>query len=175
MIPDDLLPVGHVTGAFGVQGWVRIKPYSADAGAMLNTRRWWIDKPELRDMDMRQAKLHGDDVVAQLVGIADRDAAEAIKGAVVQISRRYFPALDDNEYYWVDLVGLRVDNLQEENLGTVAGLMESGAHPILRVTLPENPDGETKQREMLIPFVAQFVKSVDQSEKLIRVDWQRDY
>ena len=173
--PDDLVPVGHITGAFGVQGWVRIKPYSADAGAMLHTKRWWIDKPELRDVDMRQAKLHGDEVVAQLVGIADREGAEAIKGAVVQISRRYFPVLDDNEYYWVDLIGLRVENLQGELLGTIAGLMDSGAHPILRVTVSGTHDAPEKPRETLIPFVDKFIIAVEQSAGRVRVDWQRDF
>jgi 16S rRNA processing protein RimM len=171
-IPDDLVPVGHITGAFGVQGWVRIKPYSADADALLHAKRWWLDKPELHDIDMRQAKMHGDEVVAQLVGVSDRDFAEALKGALVQISRRHFPPLDDNEFYWLDLIGLTVENLQGEPLGTVIGLMESGAHPILRVNAPGL---DTQQREILIPFVDQFVKTIDQNAKLIKVDWQLDY
>jgi len=174
-IPDDLVLVGYVTGAFGVQGWVRIKPYSADAGALLHAKRWWLDKPELSDVDVSQAKMHGDEVVAQLVGIADRDVAEALKGAVVQISRRHFPALDDNEFYWVDLIGLAVVNLQGDALGTVSGLMESGAHPILRVELPDVSGVEKRQREMLIPFVDQFIKTIDRVGKVIQVDWQRDF
>lgn len=174
-IPDDLVPVGYITGAFGVQGWVRVKPFSADAGALLHARRWWLDKPELRDVDKHQSKMHVDEVVAQLVGVPDRDSAEALKGVLVQISRRHFPVPDDNEFYWIDLIGLSVENLQGEHLGTVNGLMESGAHPILRVTVPDTPGLETRQREILIPFVDQFVKTVDQAAKLIRVDWQLDY
>ena len=174
-IPDDLVPVGHITGAFGVQGWVRIKPYSAHADAMLGSKRWWLDKPQLHDVERQQARVQGDEIVAQLVGLVDRDAAEALKGAMVQISRRYFPALDDNEYYWIDLIGLAVENVQGESLGTVSGLMESGAHPILRVALPDIPGVEKRQREMLIPFVDNFVKSIDQTAKLIKVDWGLDY
>jgi len=174
-VPEDLVPVGYITGAFGVQGWVRIKPYSADAGAMLHARRWWLDKPELHDVDMLHAKMHVDEVVAQLVGVTGRDAAEALKGTLVQISRRYFPALEDNEFYWVDLIGLAVENLQGEHLGTVKGLMESGAHPILRVSVPDIPGTENRQREMLIPFVDQFVKTIDQVAKVIKVDWSPEY
>ena len=174
-IPDDLVPVGHVTGAFGVHGWVRIKPYSAHADAMLTAKRWWLDKPEVHDAERQQAKRQGDEVVAQLVGIVNREAAEALTGAMVQVSRRYFPVLDDNEYYWVDLIGLAVVNLQGEPLGTVNGLMESGAHPIRRVTPSEIPDSDARPREILIPFVDLFVKTVDQGAKRITVDWQRDY
>jgi 16S rRNA processing protein RimM len=174
-IPDDLVLVGHVTGAFGIQGWVRIKPYSADADALLHAKTWWLDKPDLRDVDMMQAKTHGEDVVAQLMGVADRNAAEALKGTAVQIRRSHFPPLSNDEFYWVDLIGLTVENLQGESLGIVNDLMDNGAHPILRVTVPETPGADKAPQELLIPFVDQFVKTVDQAGKKITVDWGFDY
>jgi 16S rRNA processing protein RimM len=172
-VPEDLVLVGHVTGAYGIQGWVRIRPYSSDADAMLHAKTWWLDKPALRDVEMLQAKVHGEDVVAQLMGVAGRDAAEALKGATVQIRRSHFPALDDNEFYWIDLIGLAVENEQGESLGSVVDLMDNGAHPILRIQL--SVAGEEKPREWLIPFVDQFVKVVDQSAKKITVDWGLDF
>lgn len=174
-IPDDLVLVGHVSGAYGIHGWVRIKPYSADADALLHAKTWWLDKPELRDVDMMHAKAHGEDVVAQLMGVADRNAAEALKGATVQIRRSHFPPLSDDEFYWVDLIGLTVENLEGESLGTVNDLMDNGAHPILRVTMPQPPGSGKAAQEALIPFVDQFVKTVDQAAKKITVDWGLDY
>mgnify|MGYP003384817812 CR=1 FL=1 len=176
-IPQDLVVVGHVFGAWGVQGWVRIKPYSSDADAMQSVKTWWIDKPELHDVDVRQVKMHGGDVIAQLMGVADRNAAEALKGSVVQISRSRFPVLDEGEYYWSDLIGLQVVNLEGQVLGSVLDLMDNGAHPILRVTAgPASDGGETKPTgERLIPFVDQFVKTVDQVGKIITVDWGLDF
>jgi len=177
-VPDDLVLVGHVTGAYGIQGWIRIRPYSPDAEALLHARTWWLDKPglrpELRDVDMLHARRQGEDVVAQLMGIADRNAAEALKGASVQIRRGHFPPLADGEFYWIDLIGLAVDNLQGESLGVVDGLMDSGAHPILRVLAPVAP-GVDKQKEWLIPFVESFVTAVDLAAARITVDWQSDY
>lgn len=172
-IPADLVVVGHVFGAWGVQGWVRIKPYSADADAMQSVKTWWLDKPELRDVDVRQVKLHGGDVVAQLVGIADRNAAENLKGCTVQIPRSRFPALADGEFYWSDLTGLNVINLQAQSLGVVLGLMDNGAHPILRVGENEGVIGTAQER--LIPYVDQFVKNVDLAAKTVTVDWGVDY
>jgi len=204
-IPEDLVTVGYVTGAYGVAGWVRVKPFSDDADALLGARRWWLNKPELasslRDIDMLQAKSHGGDVVAQLMGVAGRDAAEALKGHQVQISRSHFPALSNGEFYWVDLIGLSVENMQGEQLGTVADLMDNGAHPILRVVRPvaqlatavaavepsetsEPAAAQPKARskatpapvpETLIPFVDHFIKTVDQAAKKITVDWELDY
>jgi 16S rRNA processing protein RimM len=172
--PDDLTLVGYVSGAYGLNGWVRIRPYSTDADALLHAKTWWLDKPALRDIDMLQAKHHGSDVIAKLMGVSDRDAAEALKGAAVQISRSHFPPLSDGEFYWVDLIGLSVENLQGACIGVVRDLMDNGAHPILCVTLPGS-DSEKAEREYLIPFVDHFVKTVDQNAKKITVDWGLDY
>jgi 16S rRNA processing protein RimM len=108
------------------------------------------------------------------MGIADREAAENCRGVTVQIRRAHFPPLEDNEFYWVDLIGHAVVNLRGELLGNVIGLIDNGAHPILRVADAVAADAK-KPEEILIPFVDHFVPSVDQAEKKITVDWERDY
>jgi 16S rRNA processing protein RimM len=174
-VPDDLVTVGYVAGAYGLNGWVRIKPFSADGDALLHAKTWWLDKPELRDVAMMQAKVHSGDIVASLMGVAGREGAEALKGAQVQIPRSHFPALSEGEFYWVDLIGLAVENLQGEPIGRVSDMMDNGAHPILRIAPPASDDPEAPQGEILIPFVEHFVKTVDQAQKKITVDWQRDF
>ncbi len=109
------------------------------------------------------------------MGVAERTAAEALKGATVQIRRSHFPALAKDEFYWLDLIGLDVENLQDEHLGQVVDLMDNGAHPILRVTPAGAADQEPAPAELLIPFVDRFVNAVDQAGKKITVDWGRDY
>ena len=182
-IPSDLVLVGHITGAYGVQGWVRIHPYSADADALLHAKTWWLGKsaapgkvePEtFHDVEKLEAKIHGDDVVARIMGIAGRDAAEALKGHVVKIARSHFPVLSGNEFYWLDLIGLDVVNLQGEVLGVVADLIDNGAHPILRVVRTDASKSGV-EHESLIPFVEHFVPEVDQKNKKITVDWGLDY
>ena len=142
---------------------------------MLNARRWWLEKEGVREYELRQARMHGEEVVAQLVGVVSRDAAEALKGSTLHISRRHFPIPEENEFYWVDLIGLSVRDLQGELFGTVVGIMESGAHAILRVM----PEGEMetgkRQQEILIPFIEKFVPTVDLKKQVITVDWERDY
>ena len=156
-LPTDLVQVGYVSGAYGLQGWVRVTPFSSTADALLNAKVWWIDKPALHDVDVMQAKMHSGDVVVQLMGVAGRDAAEALKGTAVQIRRSHFPALPDGEFYWVDLIGLAVWNMQGESIGTVHDMMDNGAHPILRVLPPATSSEQLQDAEILIPFVDQFV------------------
>lgn len=181
-VPDDLVLVAHVSGAYGIAGWVRLKPYSSDAGALLHAKTWWLDQPALHDVDVMQVRTQGEDVVAHLMGIEDRSAAEALRGATVQVRRAHFPPLDDNEFYWIDLIGHAVVNLAGESLGVVAGLIDNGAHPILRVAPPapqthdeQGAHAGDKAQELLIPFVDRFVSRVDQAAKVITVDWEKDY
>ncbi len=173
-VPADLVAVGHVMGVYGLQGWVRIRPYSPQADALLRVRTWWLDKPDMHDVDCLQVKMHGADVLAQLQGIVGRDAAEAMKGTVISISRSRFPPLDNDEYYWSDLIGLMVENLQGAVLGQVVDLIDNGAHPVLRVVCNSGQEsGATTER--LIPFVAHYVSQVDLAGKKICVDWGLDY
>lgn len=171
-VPGDLVEVGHVSGAYGIRGWVRVRPYSAEAQALLTVRTWWLDLPVRHEVRVVQARWQGDEIVACFDGMSDRNAAEALRGAVVRISREHFPSLEENEYYWVDLIGLSVFNVRGESLGTVRGLMDNGAHPVLQVDTVM-PDGRDK--ELLIPFVGQYVIGVSREDRKITVDWERDY
>ena len=178
-IPGDLVQVGYVSGAYGLVGGIRVRPFSDDADALLHVTTWWLDKPGLRDVEVKRAKLHGGDVVAQLVGQTDRDVAEALKGAAVFVPRSQFPGLDEeDEFYWSDLIGLEVENLQGERLGVVHDMMSNGPQSILRITSAasaEPAESPAAAQERLIPFVDQFVIKVDKDAKKIVVDWGLDY
>ncbi len=171
-IPSDLIEVGHISGAYGIRGWARIVPYSADAEAMLKVKDWWLDLPAMHNVKVVQARRQGDEIVALFSGIDNREAAEALRGSVICISRSRFPNLSEGEYYWVDLIGLPVFNLRGDALGTVKGLIDNGVHPILQVAVENSGN---KVRELLIPFVDQFIDDVDQEGRKITVDWELDY
>jgi 16S rRNA processing protein RimM len=177
-VPGDLVQVGFIAGAYGLVGGVRIRPFSTDADALLHATTWWLDKPGLRDVEVKRARMHSGDVVATLVEITDRNMAEALKGAAVFIPRSQFPQLkDEDEFYWADLIGLEVENLQGERLGVVHDMMSNGPQSILRITDQADPESPASQsaNERLIPFVEQFVIKVDQEAKKIVVDWGLDY
>ena len=175
--PDDLIQVGHITGAYGLRGGIRVSPYSMDADALLSVKTWWLDKPSLRPVQVRNAKSHSGDVTATLVDVTDRETAEALKGATVQVSRADFPELPEDEYYWTDLIGLDTVNLQGEALGKVTDMMHNGAQSILRITPVSDPNAapDAKAPERLVPFVDQYVKTVDLQARLITLDWGLDY
>ncbi len=171
-IPEDLVEVGYVSGAYGIRGWIRVRPYSAGADALLTVNRWWLDKLTDHAINAVQVKWRGDTIVACLEGVTDRNMAEALRGSVVRISRADFPALEENEYYWVDLIGLDVINERGIRLGTVSNLIDNNVHLILQVQA-KLPDGT--QKELLIPFVGNYVGNIDIDKGNIVVDWELDY
>jgi 16S rRNA processing protein RimM len=172
-VPTDLVLVGHVVDAWRLDGGVKIAPYSNDAAALLAAREWWFDvKGAIRSFDVIGAKVHGNTVTARLVGIVDRDGAEQLKGARISVRRRAFPVADDGEFYWVDLIGIAVVNLEGEALGTVADLTDNGAHQNL-VVRAVGADGTSVDRS--IPFVEAHVPTIDVAGRRIVVDWQADY
>ncbi|MFP6558425.1 ribosome maturation factor RimM [Paraburkholderia sp. B3] len=175
--PADAVEVGAVIDAYGLKGWVKVAPHAQGGSALLAAKRWWLVKGRERQSAVRiAAKVHGDSVVGQLAGVADRDAALLLRGSRIYVSRAEFPAPQADEYYWVDLMGLDVVNEAGVELGKVADLIDNGAHSVLRTEYPSTgKDGKPATGERLIPFVGVYVKSVDLAAKRIVVDWEADY
>jgi len=180
--PDDAVEVGRIVGAWGVKGAIKVLPYSSDPKALFSSRRWFLKPaavprpaaPALPTLlKITGAREQGDSVVATAQEVPDRNAAEALKGALVFVARSSFPTAASDEYYWVDLIGLEVVNREGQLLGAVSDLLDTGPHSVLRIAVPNaGPDDEA---ERLIPFVAAYVDDVDLKARRITVDWQMDY
>ncbi len=164
-----MVVMGRVAGAQGIQGWIKVQPYTAQLDSLMEYRSWWLGNENAgwRELDVLKCNPHGRSLVAQLMGCHDRNTAEKYKGLLIAIPRNRMPPPDEGEYYWSDLIGLEVRNLGDERLGVVEALQDTGANQVLCVA------GE--KGEILIPFIASAIKQVDIAGKLIRVDWQADY
>jgi 16S rRNA processing protein RimM len=168
--PDDAVEVGRIVDAWGIKGGIKVQPFAAEPEALFSSRRWFVEGPggQRALLKITSARDRGDVVVATAQELPDRNAAEAMKGARVFVSRASFPTAGPDEFYWVDLIGLEVVNRQSEKLGVVADLLDTGAHSVLRVQPAEGD-------ERLIPFVAAYVDDVNLAERRITVDWGLDY
>ena len=159
--------MAHVVGAFGVKGWLKLQPLTGEPRGLVDYAAWWIEGPEgWKRYEVEQAKVQGTTVAAKLAGCGDREEAARYRGRQVAVSRAEFPEAGENEFYWADLVGLKVVNTAGEDLGTVSRVFETGANDVLVV------EGD---RERLIPFIEQVVQQVDLAGRVIRVDWGADY
>ena len=164
-----LITVGRLHGAFGVRGEVKLESFTDPAPAIARYQPWILRdaRGDARSVAGVRVRVGGKGLVATVPGVADRDGAEALRGFEVLVPRSALPPPSPGEYYWVDLEGLRVVNLEGVAFGTVSHLFDTGANLVLVVI------GE---RERMIPFVQpQYVQAVDFEAGLIRVDWDADF
>ena len=95
-----------------------------------------------------------------------------MNGVTVWVDKNHLPALADDEYYWSDLVGLTVINEQNEVLGKIKEMFETGAHEIISV-VPTQQSIDNQER--LIPWHKEVVLAVDLAQQTMLVAWERDY
>jgi 16S rRNA processing protein RimM len=186
--PADAVEVGRVLGPWGVKGGIKVKPFSVDPQALFSSKRWFVEPSTvavLRPLGAApaaplpallrviSAREQGDAVVATTQEVGDRDAAQALTGARIFVSRASFPTPAADEFYWVDLIGLAVVNRDGLALGVVGGLIETGPHCVLKLQPAEGSAADAEER--LIPFVDAYVDRVDLAGRTIHVDWSADF
>lgn len=162
-----MLVVGVVQAPFGVRGWVKLHSYTIPVDNILRYSPWiCLEDPDDR-RELCEGRRNGEGLVARFKGIDDRDAAAIARARPVYANRASFPPPAPGEYYWADLIGLAVGNLQGINLGVVSDMMSTGAHDVMVLA---------GDRERLVPFVKNhFVKDVNLEQGYILVDWDEDF
>ena len=178
-LPADAVEVGRIADAWGIKGWFKVLPFSADAEVLLSAKQWFLQPSERGArtftgtvlMPVKQSREHSGSIVATAEAVADRTAAESLKGARIFVSRAEFPKAAEDEYYWVDLLGLDVVNREGVAMGQVKELLSTGPQTVMVLAF----EAEGQPQERMIPFVAAFVDGVDLPGRRITVDWQPDY
>lgn len=167
-LPDDgMVVVGRVAGAHGIDGLLRIVSFTRPAENLLSYSPWSL----LQDGTWREVALcpgsprrHDSGFLCRLDGVADREAAAALRGVLIGVPESALPESGPDEYYWRDLIGLKVITVAGDPLGRIENLMATGANDALVVS-----DGTS---EKLIPFIASVIKDVQLDSSVIVVDWE---
>jgi 16S rRNA processing protein RimM len=168
----EMVILGRVTGSYSLHGWVKVHLFGDDAAALGDMPQWWLaadaENGPWAAYALHQFKPHGKSLIAKFDQVADRNASEAIDGFYIAAPRSALPKTAGNEYYWADLKGLTVRNIQGDVLGQITDLMTSGAHDVLCVR-------DAAGQERLLPFVGHVVKQVDAENREVRVEWGVDW
>jgi 16S rRNA processing protein RimM len=167
--PARMIAVGRLHGAFGVRGEVKLESYTDPLRAIAGYQPWTLrdGRGVERACEGVRVREGGKGLIATLPGVADKDAADALRGTDVLVPRSALPPPAPGEYYWVDLEGLRVVNAEGVDFGTVSHLFSTGANDVLVA------QGE---RERMIPFVQpDFIRNVDFDAGVVTVDWDTDF
>ncbi len=168
MTEQQRIGVGKITGVFGVKGWVKVFSDTSPKENILTYSPWYLEKGNNSKLvKVIDGRVQGKAIVAQLEDIDDRDQAELLAGWNISIAREQLPEIGADEYYWSDLIGLKVKTVNGEDLGVVDYLMETGANDVLVIK---------GDQERLIPFVqGQTVLKIDLEAGEIQVDWDPEF
>ncbi len=180
--------LGRITGVYGVKGWLKVFSYTDPMEAIVDYSPWYIRAEKRKQSPWTKVKLeagkrHAKTVVVKLEHCNNRDEAMAYIGTEIAIEKQQLAALKGkNEYYWRDLIGMRVINQQHIELGRVKSLLETGANDVLVVVAEEGTDDRPKAgteaeiKERLIPWtLGNAIITVDQEQGVIEVDWDADF
>ena len=164
-----MILVGRIHGAFGVRGELKLESFTEPKAAILHYQPWILRDAQggERVLDGARGRETNKGLVAAFPEIADRDAAEALRGSELWVPRSALPPPKPGEYYWVDLEGLRVVNIEGADFGTVSHLFSTGANDVLVAR---------GDRERMIPFLEpDYITSVDFDAGVVTVDWDADF
>jgi 16S rRNA processing protein RimM len=168
MTAQQRVILGRIGGLYGVRGWVKLWSFTDPVENLLDYQEVELGREGAwRPARLAEGRRQGQALVARFEGCADRDDAALLVGAELAVMRDRLPAPAAGEYYWADLVGLRVVTTGGVELGRVDHMMATGANDVMVVK------GE---RERLLPFLpGRFVNEVDLAGGLIVVDWDPEF
>ena len=167
--------VGKLGSTYGIRGWLRVYSSTEYAESIFDYQPWFLKiKGQWQPTELESWKHHNHELIAKLKNVNDRETAKSLANIEIGVDLSVFPQLEEGDYYWHDLIGCNVVNLEGYAMGTVTEMMETGSNDVL-VVRANSKDAFGKQ-ERLIPFLyEQVVKRVDLTTKVIEVDWDAGF
>ena len=165
---EEKIVMGKILGPHGIKGWIKIHPFTEKKDSLIDHKILMASKDEKlwQSFEVESMDVGDKFILAKFKGVDDRNAAEELNKFFISLDKSSLPKLDENNYYWHELIGLEVKNNEGMHFGKVDSLIETGANDVLVVL---------GDKEYLIPYIKQVILEVNLETNMIRVDWQDDY
>ena len=168
MKPGGKVIIGRLEHPYGLHGWIKVTSFSNPIDNILSYQIWQTQhNHQWQTKKLQAGKLHISFIVAKLEGINNPETAKAYTNHLIAVARQTLPHLKGGDYYWTDLIGLKIINTQGIQLGIIHSLLETGSNDVLVV--------KSKERERLIPYMSKVIQSVNLGRKIIVVKWDADF
>jgi 16S rRNA processing protein RimM len=153
--PDVLIPVGKIIGTHGIKGLLKVHSFSGNLESLQSCKTVILKsvKGSLTDYGLKSVVPHAGKLMIGLTGLDNINLVEPLVGSEICLMRSQLPEPEDNEYYWCDLIGLKVCTVDGRELGSVTDIFETGSSDIYVVRGAE--------REYLIPAIGDVINSID--------------
>ena len=168
---QDIVTVGRFGAVHGVKGFIRVHSFTHPRDNILNYQPWLVKcerTNEYESMTVRHVEQHSKGLIVKFERFANREQAQSLTNREIAIRQEQLPALDAGEYYWRDLIGLKVINLENIELGTVSRLIDTGSNDVLLT--------EGGKKQYCIPYILdEYVTNINLDTQEITVDWDEDF
>ena len=169
---DRRISLGLLGKPFGLKGHLYLRYYGNNHKGLVDFKQIFISGQK-SSFSIEKSIIHKGKTIVKFEGVDDRNASEKYKGKEIFVLEKHLPPLHQDEYYWYQLKDLKVINEEQEILGTIDHVMETGADDVL-VVKPSRLSIDQEQR--LIPFsTKEVVKKVDLGKMLLYVKWPKHY
>ena len=162
-MPEHMICVAAIAGAFGVHGDVRLKSFTADPSA-LEAYAPLVTQDNAQSFTVHLTGRTKNALTGRLSGITSKEQADALKGVKLFVPRDRLPSLPDDEFYHADLEGLHVFDSGGQDWGRVITVQNHGASDLLEI------QGPNLKASILLPFTRAAVPTVDLAEGKIIID-----
>jgi 16S rRNA processing protein RimM len=164
---SEELIIGRFGSTFGISGWIKVISFTSVPQDILNYNPWLIKKDHIwQPIAITKKEIRGKHILVKLANFDSPEAVKVFTNQEIAVDKNQLLTLPPGEYYWADLIGLRVLTKDGVELGIVESLMETGSNDVLVVK------GE---RRRLIPYLSFVVLKVDLGIGQIIVDWNKDF
>lgn len=159
-----MLRVGRITGAHGLKGALRLRPDNPDSDTLEQVARVFLESAgETREFRLTgMTRLNATTRRITLEGVADADAAESLKGAVVMLATEDVPPAKPGEFYYYQAIGCEVFLADGSRIGAIEEIFSNGAHDIWVV--------RDSAREVLVPVIEHIVKAMDFAARRVTIE-----
>ena len=166
MRSEKKILIGKISNPHGIKGWVKIISFTDPIENILSYKKWIIsDEEREKTYSLEDSRVQGNKIVIKLENINNRNDADLLKNSVIHVNRSDLPELDENSYYWEDLVDFNVIDIKGNPVGKVDSLFRTGSNDVLVII------DETRER-LLVPFIMEeVIKYVDLAKEIISIDW----
>lgn len=158
---EGYLEIGQIVNTNGLKGFLKVKPLTDDITRFEKLKTIYIQKAkELIGFKIQEVKYNKQSVLLKLEGIDDITEAEKYKNFYIKISKENAVKLEKNSYFIVDIIGCQVYTDENEYLGNVVDVFQTGSNDVYTL---KNSEG----KEILIPAIKEVIKNVDIKNKKI--------
>ena len=159
----NLFPIGRVVKPHGIKGRMKVEYFGEDLRRFASYREIFIEDEKGRpeSYEILEASPHPPRLILRLKGIEKIEQAQPLIGKTILVEKEAFPGLEKGEYYWADLLGMKVETREGKQIGKVREIFATGAHDVYVV--------EGKRGEISLPAIGEVILDIDLAKRVMKV------